>query len=74
MNTPDQTVTYSESTHKIRGHGEGRGTTINTALTISHTVEAYRMGINMPQGKDAAVIQQMPTVQRVRDRQWARQG
>lgn len=64
MNTTKSlTVTYCEYTHTLYGHTEG-GNNIKMVHPISHKRETYRMGINMPPGKDAAVIKYMPTVQK----------
>lgn len=65
MNTTTSlTVIYSEYAHTLYGHTGGRATTIKMVHPVSHKRETYRMGINMPPGKDAAVIKCMPTVQK----------
>lgn len=64
MITTSLTVTYCEYAHMLYGGTEGRATTIKMVHPISHKRETYRMGINTPPGKDAAVIKYMPTVQK----------
>lgn len=65
MNITSLTVTFSEYTHTIRSHVEGEAPTIKMAHPISHKRETYGMGINMPQGRDATVINKCQHSKRV---------